>query len=180
MRLASWLPIDHYSCQTTRVVDRQASPSPVQVGRRATYRVSAAWLAHSEAMEAACIEELNRARERRRRCSARPAGRADDAGRVQLTNSRARNIGRSGAPVDRMLGNVEHGRFERLRSGLTAVSALLTGAGGYFHGRGEAHKPGGWALAPRFAQQMASGGRNGCPWHCPRAAGTRPDRRGRD
>ena len=56
-----------------------------------------------------------------------------------------------------MLGNVEHGRFERLRSGLTAVSALLTGAGGYFHGRGEAHNPGGWALAPRFAQQMASG-----------------------
>jgi hypothetical protein len=30
--------------------------------------------------------------------------------------------------VDRMLGNVEHGRFERSLSGLTAVAALVTGA----------------------------------------------------
>ncbi|MGI8869181.1 MAG: hypothetical protein ACR2F6_10095 [Mycobacteriales bacterium] len=106
--------------------------------------------------------------------------------------------------VDRMLANVEHGRFERALSGLTAVAALVTGAevylehykasfcnkvmcspvvvtpplgvaavggvfskrwaktalpissaifaldglaGEYFHARGVARKPGGWAMA---------------------------------
>jgi hypothetical protein len=106
--------------------------------------------------------------------------------------------------LDRMLGSVEHGRFERSLSGLTAVAALVTGAevylehykasfgnkvmwspilvtpplvfagvggvfskrwaktalpvasaiftlnglaGEYFHARGVARKPGGWALA---------------------------------
>lgn len=106
--------------------------------------------------------------------------------------------------LDRLLVNVEHGRFERSLSGLTAVSALVTGfevylehykasfgnkvmwspilvtpplvvagvggvfskrwaktalpisagiftlnglAGEYFHARGVARKPGGWALA---------------------------------
>jgi hypothetical protein len=106
--------------------------------------------------------------------------------------------------VDRMLGNIEHGRFERSLSALTAVAATLTSAeiylehykasfgnkwmwspilvtppvviagiggvfskrwaktalpitagvytldglaGEYFHARGVARKPGGWALA---------------------------------
>lgn len=37
--------------------------------------------------------------------------------------------GRSGGRgIDRLLGNIEHGRFERMLSGLTAVAALVTGA----------------------------------------------------
>ena len=35
---------------------------------------------------------------------------------------------RAGAAVEHVLHNVEHGRFERAMSGLTAVSAVITGA----------------------------------------------------
>ena len=34
----------------------------------------------------------------------------------------------SGHTLDRMVGNIEHGRFERSLSGLTAAGALITGA----------------------------------------------------
>lgn len=30
--------------------------------------------------------------------------------------------------IDRLIGNIEHGRFERMLSGLSAVAALVTGA----------------------------------------------------
>lgn len=118
--------------------------------------------------------------------------------------SRSAEVSGAEHVLDRLLINVEHGRFERSLSGLTAVAAAVTGvevymehykasfgnkvmwspilltpplviagiggvfnkkwaktalpiaaaafglnglAGEYFHGRGVARKPGGWALA---------------------------------
>ena len=40
-----------------------------------------------------------------------------------------RDLGEAEHLVDRMVRNVEHGRFERSLSGLTAASALVTGSG---------------------------------------------------
>src|SRR3569833_173212 len=65
--------------------------------------------------------------------------------------------------IDRLLGNIETGRFERSLSALTAVGALVTAAeiffehdgasfgnglqGTYLHMRGIGQKPGGWSNA---------------------------------
>jgi hypothetical protein len=82
-------------------------------------------------------------------------------------------LGRSQPPVhgiDRMVRNVQTGRFERGLSALTAAGALVTAAeiyfehdsaaivanglqGTYLHARGIAQKPGGWSNA-RYNMEM--------------------------
>ena len=59
--------------------------------------------------------------------------------------------------IDRMIRNVETGRFERSLAALTGAGALVAAADGlqgtYLHARGIAQKPGGWRNA-RYNMEM--------------------------
>jgi len=55
--------------------------------------------------------------------------------------------------IDRMVRNIETGRFERSLSALTAAIVINGLQGTYLHARGIAQKPGGWSNA-RYNLEM--------------------------
>jgi hypothetical protein len=64
---------------------------------------------------------------RRRSTGSWPVDVLSPAGDVLGSGSRRATVASAEHLLDRVVRNVEHGRFERSLSGLTAVSALVTG-----------------------------------------------------